>query len=82
MTKGLSGRGFDLDLSREHFMEAGLGALLTGKLELKHDYQAWRTGNVFVEFKQHSERDGVPVWIGSGIAITESPWWAFIAEYL
>lgn len=69
MAKGKVRRGFDLDLAEAEFREGVLARLLGGKVELKTDYEALRTGNVFLEFADH----GRP----SGIRTTEAAWWCF-----
>ena len=72
MTKGLSGAGFDIDLSEAKKRERSLAAILASKgmkVEVKSDKECRNTGNLFIEFEQPSGP--------SGIATTEAEWWAF-----
>ena len=62
---------FKTDLKLGQLGERMLGRILDNKnLEVKTDYRALKTGNVFVEY---SSRDKL-----SGISITESEWYCFI----
>jgi hypothetical protein len=66
-------KGFDMDLQHGEMGEALLADLLTGcKVEVKRDRQAWRTGNVAVEFRCRG------AW--SGISTTKADWWAFLLD--
>jgi len=72
MTKGLSGAGFDIDLSEGKARESSLASILcerSTKVEVKSDKKCRHTGNLFIEFEQPSGP--------SGIATTEAGWWAF-----
>lgn len=70
MTKGKSGFGFDIDLSQALIREESIRQIfMNASIELKTDYLAKDTGNVFVEFKQH----GKP----SGLAVTTASYWMF-----
>lgn len=72
MAKGLSGLGFDHDLRLGNEYESDLAIVMkaTGdKVEVKADFLAAKTGNVFVEFSQPSGP--------SGLATTKADWWAF-----
>lgn len=60
---------FDLDLEVGEFHEEQLAEVLTGKLEVKTDRMAYKTGNLAVEY----ECWGKP----SGINATQSDNWAF-----
>jgi len=66
-----SGLGFTHDLQIGNEYESDLAAILrsTGdKIEVKADFRAAETGNVFIEFSQPSGP--------SGLATTHAEWWA------
>ena len=69
---------FDIDLRRgqvgEENVTSLLGAISHGTIEVKTDYGAHLTGNVYIEY-QKEDRDGN--WVPSGISVTEAEWWAF-----
>ena len=69
---------FDFDSRRGAVGEEYVGTILekiaSGSIEVKTDYGANRTGNLYVEFEQEG-RDGV--WRPSGIATSEAEYWAF-----
>jgi hypothetical protein len=72
VAKGLARSGFDIDLAYGQANEAKLRNILwlEGNLiEVKADGWAVRTGNVFVEYRQHGRN--------SGISVTTAHWWAF-----
>jgi len=70
LSNGISRKGFDIDLAEAQSREGTLAQILTGaKVELKTDYQAQETGNVFVEYSY----GGSP----SGIAVTTAEYWCF-----
>lgn len=65
---------FKHDLEVGQLYEKWLGDLLEGKtIEVKRDFKASQTGNVFVEFFCR----GKP----SGISTTEALFWAFILDH-
>lgn len=69
MSDGLARQGFDIDLrDGEAHEDALVHTFLQDKVEVKADFKAARTGNVFIEYQQK----GRP----SGIAITEAHYWA------
>lgn len=79
MTAGQSRYGFDLDLRDGMLKEGELGRLLSlsgSQIEVKTDYKAVQTGNVFVEFEQA----GPPTYQPrpSGVAVTLAQWWATV----
>ena len=62
---------FDLKLGQDE--EIWLADLLQGKtVEVKRDFIASRTGNVFVEFHSRGK--------ASGLATTKADFWAFILD--
>ena len=62
---------FRYDLERGQIGEQYLAEILeNAKIEVKTDFQAHETGNVFVEY----ESRGKP----SGLATTQADWWAFV----
>jgi hypothetical protein len=64
---------FDLDLAHGEVGEGLLRELLGGKtVEVKRDRQAYRTGNVVVEYRYRSRP--------SGVAVTKAAWWAFVLD--
>tara|TARA_R100001443_G_scaffold35589_8_gene49396 strand:- start:6814 stop:7248 length:435 start_codon:yes stop_codon:yes gene_type:complete len=60
---------FDIDLLRGLNGEVEALQTLTGKLEVKTDFKAYKTGNIAIEV----ECNGKP----SGISTTEADWWLF-----
>lgn len=65
---------FRYDLEVGQVEEIWLAHLLSGaKIEVKRDFIAHKTGNVFVEY----ESRGAP----SGISTSEADYWAFVLEY-
>ena len=72
MAQGLAGGGFAYDLVIGEEYESDLATILrsTGnKVEVKADFRAADTGNLFVEYHQPSGH--------SGIATSKAEWWAF-----
>ena len=72
---------FDFDVRRGKVGEDYVGTILekisSGSIEVKTDYGANRTGNLYVEYEQEG-RDGN--WRPSGIATSEAEYWAFAFE--
>jgi hypothetical protein len=71
VSKGLSNKGFDIDLETGQFSEGVLADILRREgryIEVKSDAQCSKTGNVYIEY----ESRGKP----SGISTTEAQWWA------
>lgn len=60
---------FDIDLVRGLNGEVEALDILTGKLEVKTDFKAHKTGNIAIEI----ESNGKP----SGLRTTEAEWWLF-----
>mgnify|MGYP004399495047 CR=1 FL=1 len=60
---------FDIDLLRGLNGEVEVLDILTGKLEVKTDFKAYKTGNLAIEI----ECNGKP----SGLTTTEANWWIF-----
>ena len=60
---------FDIDLVRGLNGEVEALDILTGKLEVKTDFKAHKTGNIAIEI----ESNGKP----SGLRTTEADWWLF-----
>ena len=60
---------FDIDLLRGLNGEVEALDILTGKLEVKTDFKAYKTGNLAIEI----ESNGKP----SGLSTTEANWWLF-----
>lgn len=72
---------FDVDLERgkvgEELLETFLADLQDGaKFEVKTDYRAWDTGNLYIETKQYRKPDQSDIKL-SGINITKADWWVF-----
>jgi hypothetical protein len=69
---------FDFDLRRgqvgEEYVGTILEAIASDSIEVKTDYGANRTGNLYVEFEQENKQG---VWVPSGIATSEATYWAF-----
>ena len=69
---------FDFDVRRGKVGEDYVGTILeeiaSGSIEVKTDYGANRTGNLYVEYEQET-REGR--WRPSGIASSEAKYWAF-----
>ena len=64
---------FAFDLQMGHDEEIWLADLLRGKtVEVKRDYLASKTGNLFVEFSSRGK--------ASGLATTRADFWAFILD--
>lgn len=79
MTAGQSRKGFDIDLREGMAVERSLSRLLAGrgqKVEVKSDYQAVKTGRIFLEFEQAGPPTFEPR--PSGVAITVADWWATV----
>jgi hypothetical protein len=79
MTAGQSRFGFDIDLAQGILKEGELGRILSlggSRIEVKTDYKAAQTGNVFVEYEQA----GPPTYKPrpSGVAITVAEWWVTV----
>lgn len=62
-------QNFDIDLLRGLNGEVEALDILTGKLEVKTDFRAYKTGNLAIEIECH----GKP----SGIQTSEADWWLF-----
>lgn len=60
---------FDIDLLRGLNGEVEALDVITGKMEVKTDFKAHKTGNIAIEIECH----GKP----SGLATTEADWWLF-----
>lgn len=71
MTKGISRKGFDLDLKEGQFHESELAKAMgnPSSIELKTDFMAAETGNFFIEYAQKSGP--------SGLKTTTADYWAF-----
>ena len=69
---------FDFDVRRgkvgEQFVGTILESLTNASVEVKTDYGANKTGNLYIEYEQEG-RDGR--WRPSGIATTQAEFWAF-----
>ncbi|MBA3583014.1 MAG: hypothetical protein H0W36_00540 [Gemmatimonadetes bacterium] len=79
MTVGQSRKGFDIDLREGVAVEGSLKGLLAAdgkRVEVKSDYQALKTGRIFLEFEQ----SGPPTFKPrpSGVAVTVAEWWATV----
>lgn len=79
MTTGQSRFGFDIDLRQGIAKEGELGRILSlsgPRIEVKTDYKALETGNVFVEYEQA----GPPSFTArpSGVAVTVAEWWVTV----
>lgn len=79
MTAGQSRKGFDLDLRDGLMKEGELASVLSlsgPRIEVKTDYRACETGNVFLEYEQA----GAPTFTPrpSGVAITVAEWWVTV----
>lgn len=70
---------FDVDLGRgqagERLVAGIYTALFDGRVEVKKDFGAWKTGNHYVETAQQSDSGE---WKPSGINATEAEWWAIV----
>lgn len=68
---------FDIDYQRGLVGENLVGTFLQGlagsKIEVKTDYHAWRTGNLYVETHQHLRGQ----WVKSGINLSEAEYYCF-----
>jgi hypothetical protein len=68
---------FDIDFQRGLVGENLVGTFLQGlagsRIEVKTDYQAWRTGNLYVETHQHLRGQ----WVKSGINLSQSEYYCF-----
>ena len=60
---------FRFDLAIGQTYETQLSELLGKKIEVKRDFQALETGNIFVEYESRGKR--------SGIATSEAEWWCY-----
>lgn len=69
---------FDIDFQRglvgEKLVGTFLEALSGSKIEVKTDYRAIETGNVYVEAWQFNKNDE---WVKSGLNVTEAEWFVF-----
>jgi len=69
---------FDIDYSRglvgEKLVGTFLEALSGSKIEVKTDYRAIETGNVYVEAWQFNSKGE---WVKSGLNVTEAEWFVF-----
>jgi hypothetical protein len=70
---------FDVDLGRgqsgERLVAGIYTSLFDGRVEVKKDFGAWKTGNHYVETAQQGQ-DGE--WYPSGINRTSAEWWAIV----
>jgi hypothetical protein len=74
---------FDIDLKRGQDGEQHVANILTGPdstVEVKRDFGAERTGNVYIETHQLSPNG--ERWQPSGILKTKAEWWAFCGPQL
>ena len=60
---------FRFDLAIGQTYETQLAELLGKKIEVKRDFKALETGNIFVEYESRGKR--------SGIATSEAEWWCY-----
>lgn len=60
---------FRFDLAIGQTYETQLSELLGKKIEVKRDFKALETGNIFVEYESRGKR--------SGIATSEAEWWCY-----
>lgn len=69
---------FDIDLARGKVGEDKvvdiLGALHSGRVEVKTDYGSNYTGSLYIEYEKEDRQGN---WVPSGIATTEADVWAF-----
>ena len=69
---------FDFDVRRGKVGEDYVGTILeeiaSDSIEVKTDYGANRTGNLYVEFEQETQAGD---WVPSGIATSQATYWAF-----
>lgn len=69
---------FDIDFRRglvgEELVGTFLEALSGSRIEVKTDYRAHETGNVYVEAWQQNRKGD---WVKSGLNVTESEWFVF-----
>jgi hypothetical protein len=69
---------FDFDVRRGKVGEDYVGTILeeiaSDSIEVKTDYGANRTGNLYVEFEQETQQGN---WVPSGIATSQATYWAF-----
>jgi len=69
---------FDFDVRRgkvgENYVGTILESIASDSIEVKTDYGANRTGNLYVEFEQETQKGD---WVPSGIAASEAEYWAF-----
>lgn len=69
---------FDFDVRRGQVGEEYVGTILekiaSDSIEVKTDYGANRTGNLFVEYEQETRQGN---WVPSGISTSEAEYWAF-----
>lgn len=70
MTKGLARKGFDIDLKNGEIREHAFANIIRNtRIEHKSDEKCRKTGNLFIEYRDH----GRP----SGLATTTADYWAF-----
>lgn len=60
---------FDINLMEGKLSEAELANIIQ-KCEVKKDFAAHKTGNIFIEYQSRGNK--------SGISTTEADWWAYI----
>ena len=69
---------FDFDVRRGKVGEDYVGTILeeiaSDSIEVKTDYGANKTGNLYVEFEQETQAGD---WVPSGIATSQAAYWAF-----
>jgi len=72
---------FDFDLRRGKVGEDYVGTILesiaSDSIEVKTDYGANRTGNLYIEFEQETQEGK---WVPSGVSTSEAGYWAFAFE--
>ena len=69
---------FDFDVRRgkvgEDYVGTILEAIASDSIEVKTDYGANITGNLYVEYEQETQQGN---WVPSGIASSQAGYWAF-----
>mgnify|MGYP003679761546 CR=1 FL=1 len=61
---------FKFDLHRGQIGENYLANILKGEIEVKTDFLALKTGNIYIEYESRGKK--------SGISTTQSEWYAFV----
>jgi hypothetical protein len=69
---------FDFDVRRGKVGEDYVGTILeeiaSDSIEVKTDYGANKTGNLYIEYEQETQQGN---WVPSGISTSEAKYWAF-----